>query len=91
MLTITLPGNKDHGSSHAVHLSPKATDVGERWRQRAERVAEARKSGRRFRNSSDEDNWPKDEIFMFLRARTRTLNPVTTCPRSTCSHPNHTV
>jgi predicted nucleotidyltransferase len=60
----------------AVELSPKIEDRDELWHRKTERTEEAVHSGRRFRNISDQVGWPKKEIFMFLRARTRTLSVV---------------
>lgn len=58
----------------AVDLEPKVEDRNAMWELRTARVNEARQRGRQFSNYSDEMRWPKDEIFLFLRAHTRTLN-----------------
>lgn len=58
----------------AVELSSKFDDQEGRNTARQKRIEEARKSGRFFGNIIHELSWPRTEVLLFLKSRSRALS-----------------
>jgi predicted nucleotidyltransferase len=58
----------------AIELQSKIADLQERRKQEAQRVQEAMRAGRRLASIFDQVLWPKHEILLFLKSRSRVLS-----------------
>jgi len=58
----------------AIEMQPKLDDVAQQQALEDERVLAARRAGRRFRNLVEEVWWPKHEVRLFLKARSRAIS-----------------
>src|SRR5260370_11883747 len=59
----------------AVRLERRAKDQNEHERCEKARIALAHENGRRFQNFVVQLFWPEEEVLLYLKARTRRLNP----------------
>lgn len=58
----------------AVELAPKIEDAGMHHAAKQQRISEAIESGRRFRNIIAEASWPRREVMLHLKSRSRALS-----------------
>jgi hypothetical protein len=58
----------------AIELTPRSTDDGWFTKMYREKISEAYAQGRRFRNLTEEYLWPRTEVWMFLRNRSRSIS-----------------
>jgi predicted nucleotidyltransferase len=62
----------------AVDLAPRETDRQKQTAIETARISDARSKGRRFRNILAEVYWPRDEVGLFLKSRSRAISLHTT-------------
>lgn len=58
----------------ALDLQSKFEDRDERWAAEEEKRRAAREAGRHFQNYVVELSWPRDEVLLFLKSRSRTIS-----------------
>lgn len=58
----------------ALALQPRETDRDKQRSQEEQRIQEAFEAGRRFSNIVQMLSWPRDEVLLYLRSRSRALS-----------------